>query len=178
MVLSKVGMISSSDATQYLTSAMKGYQVSVSDTLGIVDKLTAVDMEAAVSAGGLAEGMSKVANMANLSGVSMDRLIGYLTTVSETSQKEMSEVGTSFQSIFSRMGNIKAGKFVDDETSENLNDVSKVLNKLGINLFDQQGQFRNFGTVLDEVSGKWSSFDTVEQNAVATAIAGKLKACA
>ena len=76
------------------------------------------------------------------------------------------------------MGNIKAGKFVDDETSENLNDVSKVLNKLGINLFDQQGQFRNFGTVLDEVSGKWSSFDTVEQNAVATAIAGKLKACA
>lgn len=76
------------------------------------------------------------------------------------------------------MGNIKAGKFVDEETSENLNDVSKVLNKLGINLFDTQGQFRNFGTVLDEVSGRWSSFNSVEQNAVATAIAGKQKACA
>lgn len=76
------------------------------------------------------------------------------------------------------MGNIKAGKFVDDETSENLNDVSKVLNKLGINLFDQQGQFRNFGTVLDEVAGKWDTYDTVEQNAISTAIAGKQKACA
>ena len=97
MVLSKVGMLSSSEATEYLTSVMKGYQVSVSDTLGIVDKLTAVDMEAAVSAGGIAEGMSKVANMANLSGVSMDKLIGYLTTVSETTQKEMSEVGNSFK---------------------------------------------------------------------------------
>ena len=178
MVLSKVGMIDSSEATEYLTSAMKGYQVSVSDTLGIVDKLTAVDMEAAVSAGGLAEGMSRVANIANLSGVSMDKLIGYLTTVSETSQKEMSEVGNSFQAIFSRMGNIKAGKFVDEESGENLNDVAKVLNKVGIDLFDAQGQFRNFGTVLDEVAGKWDTYDTIEQNAISTAIAGKQKACA
>ena len=54
-------------------------------------------MEAAVSAGGIAEGMSRVANIANMSGVSMDKLIGYLTTVSETSQKEMSEVGNSFK---------------------------------------------------------------------------------
>ena len=76
------------------------------------------------------------------------------------------------------MGNIKAGKFVDEETSENLNDVSKVLNKLGINLFDTQGQFRNFGTVLDEVASKWSTYDTIEQNAISTAIAGKQKACA
>ena len=49
---------------------------------------------------------------------------------------------------------------------------------MGINLFDQQGQFRNFGTVLDEVSGKWSSFVSVDHNAVATAFAGKQKACA
>ena len=97
MVLSKVGMIDSADATTYLTAVRKSYNTSVEDTIGIVDKLTAVDMEAAVSAGGIAEGMSRVANMANLSGVSMDKLIGYLTTVSETSQKEMSEVGNSFK---------------------------------------------------------------------------------
>ena len=120
MILSKLGQIDSADATQYLTSATKGYNVAVKDTIGIVDKLTAVDIQSATSAGGLAEGMSKVANLAELSGINMDKLLGYLAVVGETTQKDMSEVGNSFQNILSRMGNVKAGKFIDDETGESL----------------------------------------------------------
>ncbi len=172
MVLSKIGEIDSTSATDYLTASMKGYGVATKDTMSIVDKLSAVDMQSATSAGGLAEGMSRVANMANLSGVSMDKLIGYLATVGETTQKEMSEVGNSFQTIFSRMGNVKAGKFIDDKTGENLNDVESVLKKLGINLRDSQGQFRNFGTVLDDTASKWKSYDSVQKNAITTAMAG------
>lgn len=172
MMLSKLGEIDSASATDYLTSAMKGYGVATKDAVGIVDKLTAVDMESATSAGGLAEAMSRTANVANISGVSMNKLIGYLATVGETTQKSMDEVGTSFQAIFSRMGNVKAGKFTDDSTGESLNDVESVLKKVGISLRDSNGQFRNFGTVLDEVAAKWKSFDSVEQNAVTTAIAG------
>ena len=97
MILSKLGQIDSADATQYLTSATKGYNVAVKDTIGIVDKLTAVDIKSATSAGGLAEGMSKVANLAKLSGINMDKLLGYLAVVGETTQKEMSEVGNSFK---------------------------------------------------------------------------------
>lgn len=97
MVLSKVGMIDSASATTYLTAVRKSYNTSVQDTIGIVDKLTAVDMQAAVSAGGIAEGLSRVANIASLSGISLNRLIGYITTVSETTQKETSEVGNSFK---------------------------------------------------------------------------------
>lgn len=172
MMLSKLGEIDSTSATQYLTSAMKGYGISVNDTVGIVDKLTKVDQISATSAGGLAEAMSRTANVANISGVSMNKLIGYLATVGETTQKSMDEVGTSFQAIFSRMGNVKAGKFVDDSTGEALNDVESVLKKVGIQLRDGNGQFRNFGTVLDEVAAKWKSYDSVQQNAITTAIAG------
>ena len=75
-MLSKIGMINSADAAQYLISSMKGYQISAKDSVTIVDKLTSVDMEAAVSAGELAEAMSKTANLARVSGVSMDNLIG------------------------------------------------------------------------------------------------------
>lgn len=42
MVLSKIADLESADATQYLTSAMKGYKVAVEDTMGIVDKLSSV----------------------------------------------------------------------------------------------------------------------------------------
>lgn len=88
LILSKLGQIDSAESTQYLTSAMKGYKVEVKDTLGIVDKLTAVDMEAAVSAGGIAEAMSMTANGARLAGVDMNKLIGIMTAVGEVSQQD------------------------------------------------------------------------------------------
>ena len=172
MVLSKVGQLESAEATRYLTSAMKGYKVDVEDTIGIVDKLSAVDMESATSAGGLAEAMSRTANSANIAGVSMDKLLGYLATVGEVTQKDMASVGESFKTIFSRMGNIKLGKFIDDETGEDLSDVEATLSKLGISLRDSEDTFRNFGDVLDEVGTRWNTFSDVEQNSIAVAFAG------
>lgn len=46
MILSKVGMIESAEAQKYLTSAMKGYNMSVEDSLSIVDQLAAIDLNA------------------------------------------------------------------------------------------------------------------------------------
>ena len=120
MVLSKVGALDSASATQYLTSAMKGYSVATEDTIGIIDKLSSVDMVSATSAGDLATAMSYVANNANIAGVSMDKLIGYLATVGEVTQKSSETVGTSFNTIFSRMGSIKLKRLVDPETEEDL----------------------------------------------------------
>lgn len=95
MILSKVGMIESAEAQKYLTSAIKGYNVSVNESLGIVDKLTAIDLNAAVSAGDLAEAMSRTAASADLAGVEMDELLGYMAVVGEVTQKSMSSVGES-----------------------------------------------------------------------------------
>lgn len=120
MVLSKVGMLESAEATEYLTSAMKGYKVEVDDAMGIIDKLTKIDLNAAVSSGELAEAMSKTANSARLAGVSMNELLGYIATVAEVTQQSAATVGTSFKSIFSRFSKISAGSFVDEETGEDL----------------------------------------------------------
>ncbi len=171
-ILSKVGMIESADAASYLISSLKGYKVAAEDSLDIVSKLTSVDLEAAVSAGGLSEALSKCANIASNSGVTMDRLIGYTATVGETTQKSMSEVGNSFQSLLSRMNNIKNGRFIDDETGESLSDTEAVLNKLGIRLRDTENTYRSFDDVLDDVGSRWESFTKAEQNALSVAIAG------
>lgn len=112
--LSKVGELSSKNATKYLTSARKGYGItSAEDTLKIVDKMSSVDMASATDVGGLTEGMSEVATNANLAGVSMDKLLGYLATIGETTQEGMSSVGTGLNAIFSRMGNIKLARLKD-----------------------------------------------------------------
>lgn len=172
MVLSKVGKLSSADATKYLTSVMKSYNVSVADTLGIVDKLSAVDMASATDVGGLAEGISTVANNARLAGVSMDKLLGYLAAVGEVSQEGMSGVGTAYNAIFARMGNIKLSRLKDYETGEDLSNVETVLKGVQISLRDSQNSFRDFDEVLDETAGRWSTFSEVQQRAIANAFAG------
>lgn len=171
MVLSKVGAMESAEATKNLTSAMKGYGMEVEDVSGIVDKLTAIDLKAAVTASDLAVAMSRTANSANISGVSMDRLLGYLATVEEVTQKSAETIGESFKTIFARMGNIKLGNYMDDD-GEDLSDVETVLKSFGIALRDSAGDFRNYSVVLDEVYAKWDQFSGVDKRAVANAFAG------
>lgn len=171
MVQSKVGQLDSAESTQYLTSALKGYKLEASDAMNVVDKMSAVDLQAAVSLGGLAEAMAETANSARTMGISMDQLLGYAAVVGETTQDSMSSVGNAFKRIFSRMGNVKAGKFISDD-GEDLSDVEKVLKKFDIKLRDSKDEFRNFGDVIDEVASRWNTFTTVEQRAIVTAMAG------
>ena len=171
MVLSKVGKMDSADATKNLTSAMKGYGLVVDDVSGIVDKLTAIDLQAAVSSADLAVAMSRTANSANIAGVSMDRLLGYLATIQEVTQKSAETVGESIKSMFARINNIKLGKFIDDN-GESLNDTEKILKEFGIALRDTEGEFRAVSDVLDELYEKWGSFTSVEKSAIAVAAAG------
>lgn len=172
MILSKLGKIESADASTYLTAALNGYKLEAKDAIDVVDKLTAVDMESASDAGGLAESLSKCSSAANMADVSFDKLIGMISTVKEVTQDSDEAVGNMFKSVFSRMNQIKAGKFVDLETGESLNDTEKVLNKVGISMRDANNEFRSSEKILDEVGTKWQNFDSTTQRAVATAMAG------
>ena len=127
-----------------------------------------------MNSGELAEAMSKTANSARLAGVDMNTLLGYIASVVEVTQQSASTVGTSFKSIFSRFSKIAAGTFVDEETGENLNEISRVLGKLNIQLYTNDGAMRSVADVLKDVSNGWANYTDVEKNAIATSIAGKV----
>ena len=102
-MLAKLGQMESAEAANALTSAMKGYNVTVEDSVRIIDKFTAVDMAAAASAGDIATAMSETATSARIAGVSMDRLIGYIATVKEVTQDGAESVG---KRIAQQYGNV------------------------------------------------------------------------
>lgn len=177
--LSKLGMIESGQATEYLTSMIKGFKLEVSDAIDVVSKLTAVDMEAASSAGDIAAALQNVSTTAQLAGVSLDETIAYATTIIETTQRDASSVGMALRTIMSRYGNVKAGAYTkmnlessSDTDLENLNDIEKVLGKIGIRIRSTNTEFRSFSDVLEELSDKWINLDNVSKNAIATAMAG------
>ena len=171
MILSKVGNMESTTATERLTSALNGYKMAASDAAAVVDKLTAVDMAAAVSADGIAEALSHTASSAYLAGVELDKIIAYLTVVQETTQKSASVVGESFKSIFARMGKVTNGEAVDDY-GENISQLETNLRNLGIELRKSETEFRNYDEILDEVGAKWNTYSSVTQRQIATAFGG------
>jgi len=171
-ILSKIGMIDSTNAANYLISSMKGYQIEAENSIAIIDKLVSANTKSIVSTGELAEALSICANYANNSGISLDRLIGYISVAGEDSQKSMSELGNSFRSMFSRINNIKLNKLVDDNTGESLSNVENNLKKLGIQLRDTKGNYKDFDSILDDIGNHWKNFTAAEQNAVSSTLAG------
>ena len=172
----KVASISTTEATKLLTSAMKGYGLTVQSLIGISDRLNKVDMASATSAADLAKAMSETAASAKAAGIQMDTLIGYLATMQEVTQDSAESIGNSMKTILARMSSVAAGVDVD-EFGESLNDVEKVLTKYDISLRDSYGNMRNMEVVLDEVAERWNKLSNTQRNQIATAIAGKQALC-
>lgn len=171
MILSKVGAIESSQATELLTSTLNGYKKEANEAMHVVDAMSAVDLAAATSVEELAVALQSTANMARVNGVGFEQLLGMVGAVSEASRRSASVVGNSFKTIFSRLTNVAAGKMTDD-LGEPLNDVEQVFNGLNIKLRDSSGEFRNMYDVISELANKWTKLNNVEQNWVATSVAG------
>ena len=107
VIFSKVGDMSAEDATKYLTASLNGYKLQTDAAQSVIDAISAIDLSAAVSSSDLAEGMSRVAVLADQSEVSMNKLLGYLATMSEVQQAGGAKTGSAMKSILSRMYNIK-----------------------------------------------------------------------
>lgn len=172
MVLSKDAQMDSENASEVLTATLNGFQMNADQAGHINDVLTSIDLESASDAGGIGQALTKVASQANNAGVSLEKTAAMIATIKDVTQDSDDSIGTGLKSILSRMNQIKAGKFVDSETGESLNDVEKVLNKVGISMRDVNGQFKESEPIIDEVAGKWSTFDGNTKKAVATAMAG------
>lgn len=146
----------------------------------VVDAMSQVDIESASSVDDLAIALQRSANVSATAGISFERLLGYVATVREVTQRSASVVGESLKTIISRMGSVKAGTFLSEDLESEyedittyVNDVEKVLTKVGIRLRDTNQDFRDTQDVLDDIASRWETFTDLERASVSTAVAGK-----
>lgn len=176
VIFSKVGDMSAENATKYLTASLNGYKLQTDAAQSVVDKISNLDLNAAVSSQSLAESMSRVAVIANQSEISMDRLLAYLATMSEVTQADASKTGNAMKGILTRMNNIKAGKLElvdDDGTTEKLSDVETTLANVGINLRKTMTEYNSASDILDAIAAKWDTLNQAQQNALSQSLSGK-----
>lgn len=86
----------------------------------------------------------------------------------------MQNIGSALKSLASRYGEMTTDptKLVDSEgEAMSLNRVDKALRSVGISLQDANGQFRDFDSVILELSAKWDTLDTNSRRYLATIMA-------
>ena len=164
---------SASDVSEQLTAVWNGYKVSADEVEYYVDKLAKVAAGTAADLEELSTGMSKVASAANNAGVDIDQMNAMLATVISVTREAPETIGTSFRTLFARMGDLKLG--ATDEDGVGLGKVSKQLDAIGVKILDQEGNMRDMGDVIEDLAKKWQTLDRAQQQAAAVAIGGKMQ---
>lgn len=95
MMMSKLGNVESAEATEYLTSILNGFKMEAEDSVGVVDKLIAIDNAAATSVKELAIAFQKSAVSAGFAGVEFETLAAWIGTVSSVTRLSSETIGTA-----------------------------------------------------------------------------------
>ncbi|PGZ96941.1 phage tail tape measure protein [Bacillus pseudomycoides] len=103
--------------------------------------------------------------------IDFDKVSSWIAVVSSRTREGAETIGQSIKSILARIQNMKEKGFAEEDGTQ-VNQVAKALAAVDIQLMDSQGQFRNFGDVMDELGAKWDGLDSRQKAYLSTTIAG------
>ena len=173
--MAKIAGLDYADATDYMTVAIRGFKLEMSDAQNIVDVYSNIAAVTASDTEELAIAMSKTASSAEAVGSSFENTTAMIALMVETTREAPENIGSAMKSIISRYGEMTTNpaKLIDSEgEAMSLNKVDKALSSVGISLRDVNGQFRDFDEVILELSSKWDTIDKNTQRYIATVMAG------
>ena len=162
---------STQEMSEYLTAVWNSYQVGADELERYVDIMAALGAKTATSLEEIATSMQKVAATGNTVGVSMEQVSSIIATVSSVTRESAESIGTSYKTIFARMGDLKLGK--TDEDGIGLGQVSSSLEKIGVRVLDATGDLREMGDIITDLGNKWQTMTGAEKTAIAQVVAGK-----
>ena len=173
--MAKIANLDYSDATNYMTVAIRGFKLEMSDASTVTDVYSALAATTASDTRELAIAMSKTASSAEAVGSSFEATSAMIATMVSVTREAPENIGSALKSIISRFGEMTTNplKLVDSEGEEmSLNKVDKALQSVGISLQDANGNFRDFDDVILELSKSWDTIDINTQRYIATIMAG------
>ena len=173
--MAKIANLEYADATDYMTVAIRGFKMEMTDAQRVVDVYSNIAAVTASDTEELAVAMSKTASSAEAVGSSFENTTAMIALMVETTREAPQNIGSAMKSIISRYGEMTSDptKLVDSEGEEmSLNRVDKALKTVGITLKDANNQFREFDDVILELSAKWNTIDKNTQRYIATIMAG------
>ena len=134
------------------------------------DVMTALGAATASSTDEIAGGLEKFAAIADTIGLSYEYAASALATITANTRQSEEVVGTALKTIFARIQGLNLGETLEDGTT--LNKYSEALQKVGISIFDQNGELKKMDNILNEMGSKWNTLNNAQQTALAQTVAG------
>ena len=173
--LAKISGLDYAQTTDYMTTALRGFKMEMSDASTIVDVYSNLAANTAVSQEELAVAMSKTASSMESVGSTFEDTSAMIATMVAVTRESATNIGSAMKSIASRYGELTKDptKLVDaDGEAMAFNKVDSALQSVGISMKTVDGQFRNFTDVIVELAEKWDQLESTQQRYIATQFAG------
>lgn len=172
VVLSNLGgsAISITDATNALQALQSQFELTNGEAMNIVDTLTFVSANLRFDfADGIKEisaGISISGALAREAGLEYETFIAILGKTIESTRRSGSAISSGIKTIISRLTRVK------DLGADELSDIQGAYRNIGIEVLKDADTFKDFGLILEELSGKWDTLSDVERKYIAFLSAG------
>ena len=134
------------------------------------DVMTALGAATASSTDEISQGLSKFAAVADTVGLSYEFATAALATITSNTRESADVVGNALKTLFARIQGLQLGETLEDGTD--LNKYSQALEKVGISIYEQNGELKEMDSILVEMSEKWNTLSNTQQVALAQTVAG------
>lgn len=168
---SKVANISGTDANKLVATALNtGLWNSASQ---VTDVIANLGDNAATNAGQITKVIKKAGAGAAANGVSGNQLAAMATLATSKTQLSGNIIGTSLNSIISRVAKIGTNELTYDQNNNAVSGsaLAKLLSLNGVQVYDQNGQVNTFN-ILKQIGQNWDTYSDATQAQIATAVAG------
>lgn len=136
LILARLSGLSTTESIDTLTSAINSFSKEALDSSEVINKLARVDANYAVSSKDLAEAIRRSASTAEDAGVSLDKLLGLVTAVQQTTARGGPVIGNALKTIFTRLES---------------KDTIEKLQLLGVSINETQDGMTKLQAVADKV---------------------------
>lgn len=163
------GINQTSDAAGTLISVLKGFDISDSNIMSIVDKMNSVSNQSPVGFDNLADGLERVSGTMNQAGNSIDETIGLLTG-GFAQMRNMEKVSSGLITISQRLRAIdEDGEEIDGLSA----DLDKAFGSIGVSIEDANGELRSTYSIISDYAKVFPTLTSEQKQYFAELAAGK-----
>ncbi len=178
-LMQNVGYVSADTANSMLLAVDAAWHLNGSQTelMKVMDGVDKITNQNATDFGKMAEGMTVAASVFAESGESIQTFASMVGTGTAVTQRSGSEIARGLRTVLMNIRQIKGetedGELIDGES---IAKASLALKEFaGINTMEN-GELRKASDILGDLAAKWEELDSVQQSAIAEALAGKRQA--
>lgn len=172
--------MSAETASEYMISALQGFQMAAADAEHIVDAYNEVANNFAIDTAGIGEALERSASSFTAANTSMEKAIALVTATNEVIQNPES-VGTLWKTMSARLRGAatelaELGEEEDEftKTTSKLRDL--VMGLTGFDIMIDEDNFKDIYDIILGIGEKWDELTDIEQASLGEALAGKRNA--